>query len=119
MVDAPKRATVKTVATVAVPTTPLWKTNKCLIVMPIVTTSTSLNGSCAYVMVDAMQNIIENALKASYHFEVVDILTNPQEAVKNRIIASPTLLVELPLLSRRFVGDIKDEQSLLAGLDIR
>lgn len=70
-------------------------------------------------MVDKVKNIIESALKASYHFEVVDILTNPQEAVKNRIIASPTLLVELPLSSRRFVGDIKDEQSLLAGLDIR
>ena len=51
--------------------------------------------------------------------EVIDIYQQPIFAKEGKIIAAPTLIKELPLPVRRFVGDLSDKQKLIVGLDIR
>lgn len=51
--------------------------------------------------------------------EVIDIYQQPIFAKEGKIIAAPTLIKELPLPVRRFVGDLSNKEKLLVGLDIR
>ena len=66
-----------------------------------------------------LMEICEKNLKDKYELEVIDIYQNPIFAKEGHIIAAPTLIKELPLPIRRFVGDLSDKDKLLLGLDIR
>ncbi len=49
---------------------------------------------------------------------IVDVLEQPQAAEKAKVIATPTLIKEIPLPCRRIVGDLCDREKILAGLEI-
>ena len=71
--------------------------------------------------VRAIQNvrrICESHLKGQYDLEVVDIYKNLALARGDQIIAAPTLIKRLPVPLRRLIGDMSDEERVLAGLDI-
>jgi circadian clock protein KaiB len=71
--------------------------------------------------VRAIQNvrrICEAHLKGVYDLEVVDLYKNLPLARGAQIIAAPTLIKRLPIPLRRLIGDLSDEQRVLAGLDI-
>ena len=71
--------------------------------------------------VRAIQNvrrICEAHLKGVYELEVVDLYKNLPLARGDQIIAAPTLIKRLPVPLRRLIGDLSDEQRVLAGLDI-
>jgi circadian clock protein KaiB len=63
--------------------------------------------------------ICENNLKGMYRLEVIDIYEKPKLAKEERIIASPTLIKQLPLPVRRFIGDLSDTEHILLGLDLQ
>lgn len=65
-----------------------------------------------------LQKICEEELDCAYHIEVVDILENPKLAEDERILATPTLIKELPPPIRRVIGDLSDRDKVLLGLDI-
>lgn len=69
-------------------------------------------------LVDRMKTVLDGALKDNYTLEIVNILKNPEIAVKEKILASPTLVMELPPPPQRIVGNIKDEKDLLISLKI-
>ena len=72
--------------------------------------------------VRAIQNIrriCEEHLQGLYDLEVVDIYKNLALARGDQIIAAPTLVKRLPVPLRRLIGDMSDEQRVLAGLDLR
>lgn len=72
--------------------------------------------------VRAIQNvrrICESHLKDRYDLEVVDIYKNLPLARVDQIVAAPTLVRRLPLPLRRLIGDMSDEERVLAGLDIK
>ena len=54
----------------------------------------------------------------SYEVEVIDILENPQIAEKEKIIATPMLVMFLPPPMRRVIGDLSDADKVLAGLGL-
>jgi circadian clock protein KaiB len=54
----------------------------------------------------------------SYEIEVVDIMENPDSAEESKILATPTLIREKPLPTRRIVGDLSDFDALLSSLEI-
>ncbi len=54
----------------------------------------------------------------SYEVEVIDILENPQIAEKERIIATPMLVMFLPQPMRRVIGDLSDSDKVLMGLGL-
>jgi circadian clock protein KaiB len=48
----------------------------------------------------------------------VDIYQRPEAAQEHQIIAAPTLVRMLPLPLRKIIGDLADEERVLAGLDL-
>lgn len=65
-----------------------------------------------------MREIIEQDLDDDYVLEVVDVLEQPDVAEDVRIIATPTLIKELPPPLRRIIGDLSDRERVLLGLDL-
>lgn len=51
--------------------------------------------------------------------QVIDLLTNPQLAVKDQIVAIPTLIRSLPSPVKRIIGDLSNMERVLVGLDIQ
>jgi circadian clock protein KaiB len=65
-----------------------------------------------------LRRICEEYLAGRYELEVIDIYQHPELAKKVQIFAAPTLVKELPLPLRQFVGDLSDVDKVLLGLDI-
>ena len=53
-----------------------------------------------------IKEICENHLQGRYELEVIDIYQKPVLAQGEEIIAAPTLVKELPLPLRKFIGDM-------------
>lgn len=66
-----------------------------------------------------LQQICETELRGKYMIKVIDVLERPQLAEDEKIIATPTLIRELPPPLRRIIGDLSDKEKVLLGLDIR
>jgi circadian clock protein KaiB len=65
-----------------------------------------------------LRRVCEQRLRGEYDLEVVDIYQRPDAAKEYQIVAAPTLVKLLPLPLRRIIGDLADEQRVLAGLDL-
>jgi circadian clock protein KaiB len=49
----------------------------------------------------------------------VDVLEDPQRAEDEKILATPTLIKQLPPPLRRVIGDLSDKDKVLLGLEVR
>jgi len=78
-------------------------------------TSNSPRSSRAIVNV---RRICEAYLDGFYELEVIDLLARPELARSEQLIAAPTLIKQVPLPARRFVGDMSRTEQLLRGLDL-
>lgn len=65
-----------------------------------------------------LQRICEEELSHLYEMRVIDVLERPQLAEDEKIIATPTLIKELPPPLRRIIGDLSDTEKVLLGLDL-
>lgn len=65
-----------------------------------------------------LQHICDNELQGRYEIDIIDVLERPQLAEDERILATPTLIKELPPPLRRIIGDLSDTDKVLLGLDI-
>ena len=66
-----------------------------------------------------LRSICENELKGTYKLEVIDIIKNPQLAEDEKILATPTLIKQLPPPIRRIIGDMSSTEKVLLGLDLK
>lgn len=66
-----------------------------------------------------LKKICEEYLEGRYELEVIDLYQNPGLAKGDQIIAAPTLIKQLPLPLRRFIGDMSNKEKVLSGLDLR
>jgi len=69
----------------------------------------------------AIQNIrkvCEEHLEGRYDLQVIDVYQHPVLAEGEQIIAAPTLIRELPLPLRRFIGDMSNTERILVGMDL-
>jgi circadian clock protein KaiB len=78
-------------------------------------TGTSVRTSTA---IANLQRLCENELKGQYELEIVDVLQQPQRAEDEKILATPTLIKQLPLPLRRVIGDLSDKEKVLLGLAV-
>jgi circadian clock protein KaiB len=62
--------------------------------------------------------ICDSELKNRYILQVIDVLDNPQLAEDERIIATPTLIKDLPPPLKRIIGDLSNAEKVLLGLDL-
>ncbi|HTL58513.1 MAG TPA: circadian clock KaiB family protein [Candidatus Limnocylindrales bacterium] len=65
-----------------------------------------------------LRRLCDENLDGHFELEVIDIYQQPGLARESQIIAAPTLIKTLPLPLRKFIGDMSDTKTLLAGLEI-
>jgi circadian clock protein KaiB len=65
-----------------------------------------------------LRRVCDEHLKGSYDLEVVDLYQDPEAAKQYQIIAAPTLVRMLPLPLRKIIGDLANDERVLAGLDL-
>ncbi|HEY2464121.1 MAG TPA: circadian clock KaiB family protein [Steroidobacteraceae bacterium] len=65
-----------------------------------------------------LRRLCEERLHGEYDLEVVDIYQHPEAAKQHQILAAPTLVKMLPLPLRRIIGDLANEERVLAGLGL-
>jgi circadian clock protein KaiB len=68
--------------------------------------------------INAIQDICLKDLGGQYELAVIDVLERPQLAENEKILATPTLVKELPPPLRRVVGDLSNKERVLIGLDL-
>lgn len=66
-----------------------------------------------------LKKICEEHLAGKYSIEVIDLLQKPQLAAGDQIVAIPTLVRRLPEPLRRIVGDLRNTERALVGLNLR
>jgi circadian clock protein KaiB len=66
-----------------------------------------------------LKKICDEHLSGRYNIEVVDLIKHPQLAAGDQIVAIPTLVRKLPEPLRRIVGDLRDTERALVGLQLR
>jgi circadian clock protein KaiB len=66
-----------------------------------------------------LRRICEQELSDEYELMVIDVLQQPQLAEDEKILATPTLIKELPPPLRRVIGDLSDTDKVLLGLELR
>ena len=66
-----------------------------------------------------MRHICEQEWHGQYELVIIDVLERPQLAEDEKIMATPTLIKELPPPLRRVTGDLSDTRKVLLGLDLQ
>jgi circadian clock protein KaiB len=60
-------------------------------------------------------------LPERHHIEIIDVFAHPERALADKILLTPTLVIDAPLPARRVVGDLSDgtilQQALTFGLE--
>ncbi len=65
-----------------------------------------------------LKRLCDEYLDGNYALEVIDLYQQPELAARHRIIATPTLLKNLPLPVRQMFGDLSDTKATLRRLGI-
>jgi circadian clock protein KaiB len=65
-----------------------------------------------------LKAICEKDLQGLYELEIIDVLEFPQLAEDEKILATPTLIKDLPPPLRRIIGDLSKSEKVLLGLDL-
>ncbi len=68
----------------------------------------------------AEQNLarLKTLIDAQWQVEIIDVLTDPEQAERAGILATPTLSLDHPERPRRIIGDISDPKKVLEFLGI-
>jgi circadian clock protein KaiB len=73
----------------------------------------------AEVAIANLRRICEQELHGQYELQIIDVLEHPQLAEDEKVLATPTLIKQLPLPLRRVIGDLSDKQKVLFGLAVQ
>ena len=65
-----------------------------------------------------LRHICEEQLNGQYELVIIDVLEEPEQAEEEKIIATPTLIKQIPPPVRRVIGDLSDSEKVLMGLDL-
>jgi circadian clock protein KaiB len=73
----------------------------------------------AQTALENLRRICDEDLRHEYELEVIDVREHPELAERDRILATPTLIKQLPPPLRRLIGDLSDREKVLLGLEVR
>jgi len=65
-----------------------------------------------------MRQIRADYLAENCDLQIVDVLLEPEQAEAARILATPTLVREMPPPQRRIIGDLSDLEKVLLTLNL-
>jgi len=64
------------------------------------------------------RQLCETECNGNFELEVIDVYQQPILARNGQIVATPTLVKELPRPVRRFIGDLTNTARLFVGMDL-
>ncbi len=73
----------------------------------------------ADVAIANLRRICDEELSGQYDLIIIDVLKDPQAAEDEKVLATPTLIKQLPPPLRRVIGDLSDKEKVLLGLNLR
>ncbi len=65
-----------------------------------------------------LRAICSGELEEKVELKIIDVLERPQLAEDEKILATPTLIKEIPPPLRRIIGDLSDREKVLLGLEL-
>lgn len=65
-----------------------------------------------------LKHICDTHLAGRYSIQIIDLVETPQLAIRDHILAIPTLIRRLPEPVKRIIGDMSKSERILVGLDI-
>lgn len=65
-----------------------------------------------------LRKICKEELMGEYDLEIIDVLIHHERAHEDKILATPTLIRQLPDSLSRILGDLSDKEKVLLALDI-
>ena len=68
--------------------------------------------------IENLRRICEEEFQNEYELIVIDVLQRPQLAEDEKILATPTVVKELPPPIRRIIGDLSEKEKVLLGLNL-
>jgi circadian clock protein KaiB len=74
--------------------------------------------SRSMMAVENLKKLCREDLMGEYDLEIIDVLTHEEEAHREKILATPTLIRELPDSIARVIGDLSNKEQVLMALGI-
>ena len=65
-----------------------------------------------------LRRMCDERFNGDCDMDVIDVLQRPEVAEEQRIFATPTLVKESPVPTRRVIGDLTEIEKVLYGLDL-
>ena len=65
-----------------------------------------------------LKHICDTHLAGRYSIQIIDLVETPQLAIRDHILAIPTLIRRLPEPLKRIIGDMSKTERVIVGLDI-
>jgi circadian clock protein KaiB len=73
----------------------------------------------AETAIENLRRICDEDLGGEYELQIIDVLENPDAAEEDKVLATPTLIKQLPPPLRRVIGDLSNKEKVLLGLNVR
>ena len=75
-------------------------------------------GNVNKTAIQNLTSLCKTYLKNSYNLTIIDIEEHPELAEKNKILAIPTLIKELPEPVQKYIGNLSDKNDLKIDLGL-
>jgi len=95
--------------------TPTWRVRLTSFILKLYVTGATPRAETA---IANLRRICEQELGGQYQLEIIDVLEHPQLAEDDKILATPTLIKQLPPPLRKVIGDLSDKEKVLLGLEL-
>lgn len=69
--------------------------------------------------IENLERICAEDLAGEYVLEIIDVVKHPEAAERDKVLATPTLIKQLPPPLRRVIGDLSDRDKVILGLELR
>ena len=67
--------------------------------------------------IENVKRICDQYFKGNYELEIIDVYQQPKIALKEQLVALPMLIKTFPLPVKKWIGDMCDENRIIAGLN--
>ncbi len=68
--------------------------------------------------INDLRTALDRNIESKYSIEIIDLLNNPEVALKDAVFITPTLIKVYPEPIKRIIGDLSDGQKVLRCLGI-
>ena len=75
-------------------------------------------GNISSKAIEDLKSVLEEKLKEQYTLKIINVLENPELAIKDRISATPTLVKNEPRKDVKLVGNSNKDEMVVAVLGL-